>query len=78
MRDGRWRAAVTIGKNSVGKPKRKVFTANTRHEVQDHLAAALRDLLLGLLVAPENSGSVSHMVAEGSGEAFRPTEDIKI
>lgn len=52
MQDGRWRAAVTIGKDTNGKPKRKVFTAVTRHQVQDELAAGLRDLQLGLLVAP--------------------------
>ena len=26
MQDGRWRAAVTTGKDADGKPKRKVFT----------------------------------------------------
>jgi integrase len=53
MSDGRWRAAVTIGKDVNGKPKRKVFTADTRHEVKDLLTRGLRDLQLGLLVAPE-------------------------
>ncbi len=53
MQDGRWRAAVTIGKDAEGNPKRKVFTATTRHEVQEQLTAGLRDLRLGLLVAPE-------------------------
>ena len=53
MQDGRWRAAVTIGKGADGKPKRKVFTAATRHEVQEQLTVGLRDLQLGLLVAPE-------------------------
>ena len=28
MQDGRWRAAVTTGKDVGGKPKRKVFTRN--------------------------------------------------
>jgi hypothetical protein len=53
MQDGRWRAAVTIGRDAAGKPRRKVFTATTRHEVKDQLARGLRDLQLGLLVAPE-------------------------
>ncbi len=51
--DGRWRAALTIGKDASGKPKRKVFTAYTRHEVNEQLTAALRDLHLGILVVTE-------------------------
>jgi integrase len=53
MKDGRWRAAVTIGKDAEGKAKRKVFTAATRHEVNDQLTRALHDLQLGLMVAPK-------------------------
>ena len=53
MQDGRWRAAVTTGKDGDGKPKRKVFTASTRHDVQDQLTDALKDLRLGMLVAPQ-------------------------
>src|SRR6516165_9322143 len=30
MKDGRWRAAVMIGKKPDGKPIRKIFTAHTR------------------------------------------------
>jgi hypothetical protein len=61
MQDGRWRAVVTIGKNAEGNPKRKVFKAATRHAVQDQLAVGLRDLQLGLLVAPERQ-SVSQFL----------------
>ena len=57
MQDGRWRAALTIGKKTDGSPVRKVFTAGTRHEVQDLLAAGLRDLQLGLMVAPEKKST---------------------
>jgi integrase len=53
MQDGRWRAAVTIGKDEQGRPKRKVFTAPTRHAVKDQLTDALKDLRLGMLVAPQ-------------------------
>jgi integrase len=53
MQDGRWRAAVTFGKDDNGRPKRKVFTASTRREVKDQLTDALKDLKLGRLVAPE-------------------------
>jgi len=53
MQDGRWRAAITIGKRADGGSVRRVYTASTRHEVQDLLTAGLRDLHLGLLVAPQ-------------------------
>jgi hypothetical protein len=53
MTDGRWRAAVTVGRDANGKPKRKVFTSSTRREVKDQLNDALKDLKLGRLVAPE-------------------------
>ena len=52
MKDGRWRAAVTTGKDANGKPKRKVFTAATRHEVADEMTKALRDQQQGVNVNP--------------------------
>jgi integrase len=52
MQDGRWRAAVTIGKGAAGKPRRKVFTAATRHEVAEQMTAALRDRQRGINVNP--------------------------
>lgn len=52
MQDGRWRAAVTVGKSVEGKPKRKVFTAATRHEVADELTTALRDRQRGININP--------------------------
>src|ERR1019366_6426429 len=53
MQDGRWRAAVTTGKDADGKPKRKVFTAATRHEVSDELKKAVRDQQRGINIDPE-------------------------
>jgi integrase len=53
MKDGRWRAAVTSGRDANGKPKRKVFTAATRHEVKDQLTDALKDLRLGIPIVTE-------------------------
>jgi integrase len=57
MKDGRWRAAVSIGwkKNEAGEPvqSRKVFTAQARGDVQRALTKALRDRELGLPIAPE-------------------------
>ena len=47
MSDGRWRAAV-----SVGKGKRKTFTGSTRHEVADAMTVALRDQQRGINVNP--------------------------
>ena len=53
MQDGRWRAALTIGKDAYGKSQRKVFTKSTRHEVSDELTKALRDRQLGIPVVSE-------------------------
>lgn len=50
LQDGRWRAAISIGKDSNGKPKRKIFTKATRHEVRDELTKALRDAQIGIPV----------------------------
>ena len=53
MTDGRWRAAVSAGKGANGKPKRKIFTAATRHEVADQMTKALRDQQRGINIDPE-------------------------
>ncbi len=53
MSDGRWRAAVTTGKDAAGKPKRKVFTAATRHDVAEELKKALRDQQRGINIDPQ-------------------------
>lgn len=53
MKDGRWRAAVTTGKDANGRPTRKVYTAATRHEVADELKRALRDQQRGINIDPE-------------------------
>jgi integrase len=52
MKDGRWRAAVSIGNGKNGKPKRKTFTAATRHEVAGQMTAALRDRQRGFNINP--------------------------
>src|SRR5690348_2675029 len=62
MQDGRWRAAVTTGKDAEGKPKRKVFTAATRHAVSDELKKALRDQQRGIAIDPEKQ-TVGHFLA---------------
>ena len=48
MQDGRWRAAV-----SVGKGKRKTFSGATRHEVADEMTKALRDRQRGVNIDPQ-------------------------
>src|SRR5260370_39877474 len=70
MKDGRWRAALTIGRDDSGNPKRKVFTARTRHEVQTQLATGLRELQLGLL-APPSKQSVGQFLTWWLSEVVR-------
>jgi integrase len=53
MTDGRWAAAITIGRDGNGKPKRKVYVATTRHEVQDKLTDGLKDLKSGIPIVSE-------------------------
>jgi integrase len=48
-----YRAAITVGTNSDGKPKRKTFTAATREEAKNLLNEALHKQAHGLPVAPE-------------------------
>jgi hypothetical protein len=52
MRDGRWRAAISLGWKN-GKRSRKVITAATRKEVQEELTVNLRARQLGLPIAPD-------------------------
>ena len=52
MADGRWRAAVSKGKDAAGKPKRVVFTAATRHAVAEDMTKALRDQQRGININP--------------------------
>ena len=50
--DGRWTAAVNCGWKN-GKRVRKQFYGETRKEVQDQLAKAIRDQQLGIPVRVE-------------------------
>jgi hypothetical protein len=52
MQDGRWRAAVSVAAGADGKPRRKVFTAATRHEAAAQMTAALRDWQRGINIKP--------------------------
>jgi integrase len=61
MKDGRWRAAVTVGKDEAGKPRRKVFTAAKRHEVADELKKALRDQQQGVNIMPDQVTVQTHL-----------------
>ena len=72
MQDGRWRAAVTFGKDDNGRPKRKVFTGSTRREVKDQLTDALKDLKLGRLVAPKKQ-TVGQFLTWWLKEVVRPS-----
>jgi integrase len=61
MKDGRWRAAISIGYRD-GKALRKVYTAATRSEVKDKLTKALRDQQEGLPIVGEKE-TVGHFLA---------------
>jgi integrase len=51
-KDGRWQAAITVGNNEKGEPKRIYFYGKTRSEVADKLKIALTEQLKGTLVEP--------------------------
>jgi len=51
--DGRWMAAVTIGRDTImGEPKRVYFYGKTRQEVAGKLVKALNDVRQGVFVKP--------------------------
>ena len=56
MKDGRWRAAISIGwkRNGNGEVvwRRRVITGKTRQAVHDQLTAALRDQQRGINIDP--------------------------
>jgi integrase len=56
MSDGRWRAALMVGwkidAHGRRRPDRLIFTGDTRHEVADALASAIRDRARGINVKP--------------------------
>jgi integrase len=63
FKNGRWlyRAAMTIGHDRNGKPKRKTFTAPTRKEAQALLTEALHKHAHGLPVAPERQTVAAYL-----------------
>jgi integrase len=72
MQDGRWRAAVSAGKGADGRPKRKVFTAATRHEVADEMTKALRDQQRGININPEKQ-TVGQFLQNWLKDVVRPS-----
>ncbi|GEA15567.1 site-specific integrase [Moorella sp. E308F] len=52
-KDGRWCAAITVGRTEEGKQKRIFFYGKTRQEVADKLAKALNDIKQGTFVEPD-------------------------
>jgi integrase len=72
MKDGRWRAAVSVGKDADGKSKRRIFTANTRHEVAEELTAALRDRDRGINIKPGKL-TVGQFLADWLENTVRPS-----
>jgi integrase len=62
-------------KKEDGSPVRKVFTAPTRHQVQDELAAALRDLQLGIPIVSEKQTAgrfLEHWIEQVVKPTVRP------
>jgi len=72
MKDGRWRAAVTVGKYANGNPRRTVFTAATRHEVADQLKDALRDQRRGIPIVSEKQ-TVARFLAHWLEQVVKST-----
>ena len=50
--DGRWCARITVGRDKVGKQKRKAFYGKTRKEVQEKLLAAVNEMNNGVYIDP--------------------------
>jgi integrase len=75
MQDGRWRAAVTTGwkLNASGAkiPKRKVFTAATRHEVAKAMHDALRDQQRGIAIISDKQ-ELSAFLTQWLDQVVRP------
>lgn len=66
MKDGRWRAAVSLGwKNNTTEGnvvwKRKVLTARTRSDVQEQLTKILRDQDLGLPICSQKQSTAQFL-----------------
>src|SRR4051812_32407019 len=72
LNDGRWRAAISIGKDVQGKPKRKTFTAGTRHEVKEQLAKALNDQRLGIPIASDRV-TISRFLEDWLEQVVKPS-----
>ena len=72
MKDGRWRAAVSTGKDASGKPQRKVFTAGTRHEVAEALKTALSDQQRGININPGKQ-TVGEFLSSWSNDVVKPS-----
>ena len=70
MKDGRWRAAVSVGWRN-GKRVRKTFTGKTRRDVSERMTALLRSQQLGLPVAPEKQ-TVGQFLARWLTECSKP------
>jgi integrase len=51
-RDGRWRGEVSIGYKPDGRPRRRILYGSTRLEVSEQMKRVLRELQVGLNVAP--------------------------
>ena len=70
--DGRWRAALVVGRTPEGRLKRKKFSGRTRREVQEKLTAAMRDQQLGVPVAGNERQTVAQFLGRWLELSKRP------
>lgn len=74
-KSGKWRGAVTIGRDSDGKIKRKYFQAATRREVAGRVEQAKRDLGLGVSLTTSRITTAEYLVVwlESVAKSRRPS-----
>jgi integrase len=51
-KDGRWRGEISLGYRPDGRPRRRILYGRTRHEVSEEMKRVLREVQVGLNVAP--------------------------
>lgn len=74
-KDGKWRAALTIGRGPDGKMQRKYFQANTRREAAQRLEQAKRELGLGVSLSTTRLTTADYMAVwiESVTKTCRPS-----
>ena len=63
IKDGRWEARITIGRNESGSQKMKYFYGKTRKETAEKLEACNNDIRKGIYIEP-NKYTISQWIDE--------------